>query len=105
MVGGYSENPENHKTVKIWGWVLAWVWALAQDNTVNNFFLLADENDGNPEGANVGGVVGGVVGGIVAAAVVVVGFLVAVVAVVYKRKKVSCFCFVTDYSVDQYNDT
>ena len=102
MVGSYSENPENHKTVKIWGWALARVWALAQDNTVSNFFLLTDENDGNPEGANVGGVVGG----IVAAAVVVVGFLVAVVAaVVYKIKKVSCFCFVTDYSVDQYNDT
>ena len=29
MVGGYTENPENHKTVKIGGWTL-----LAQDNTV-----------------------------------------------------------------------
>ena len=25
---------KNYKTVKIGGWVLAWVWALARDNTV-----------------------------------------------------------------------
>ena len=33
-VGGYTENPENHKTVKIGGWMLARVWALARDNKV-----------------------------------------------------------------------
>ena len=34
MVGSYTENLENNKTVKIGRWVLAWVWALALDNTV-----------------------------------------------------------------------
>ena len=27
---------KNHKTVKIGGWALAWVWALVRDNTVNH---------------------------------------------------------------------
>jgi len=34
MVGSYTENLENHKTVKIGGWALARVWAPALDNTV-----------------------------------------------------------------------
>ena len=31
---------KKHKTVKIGGWALAWVWALARDNTVINICLL-----------------------------------------------------------------
>ena len=31
MVGGYTESLKNHKTVKIGGWALARVWALAWD--------------------------------------------------------------------------
>ena len=34
MVGGYTETSKKHKTVKIGGWALAWVWALARDNTL-----------------------------------------------------------------------
>ena len=34
MVGRYTENLKKPQTVKIGGWALAWVWALAQDNTV-----------------------------------------------------------------------
>ena len=34
MVGGYTDNLENNKTVKIRGWALARVWALAWDNMV-----------------------------------------------------------------------
>ena len=34
MVGGYTENLENNKTVKIRGWALDRVWALARDNMV-----------------------------------------------------------------------
>ena len=29
-----KRTSKHHKTVKIGGWVLAWVWALARDNTV-----------------------------------------------------------------------
>ena len=34
MVGGYTENLKNPKTVKIGGWALTRVWALVRDNTV-----------------------------------------------------------------------
>ena len=40
MVGGYTENLENHKTVKIGGWTLARVWVLARDNTVRIYSLV-----------------------------------------------------------------
>ena len=36
MVGGYTEDLTNHRTVKIGGWALAWGWALARDNTINS---------------------------------------------------------------------
>ena len=34
MVGSYTENLEKPRTVKIGGWAVARVWALARDNTV-----------------------------------------------------------------------
>ena len=34
MVGGYTEDLKNHKTVKIGGWALVQGWALARDNMV-----------------------------------------------------------------------
>ena len=34
MVGGYTENVTNHRTVEIGGWALAQGWALARDTTV-----------------------------------------------------------------------
>ena len=35
MVGGYTEDLKNHKTVKIGWWVLAQGWVLAQDKMVH----------------------------------------------------------------------
>ena len=40
MVGGYTEDLTNHRTVKIGGWALAWGWALARDNMVHLYYLL-----------------------------------------------------------------
>ena len=34
MVGGYTEDLTNHRTVKIGGWAIARGWALARDNMV-----------------------------------------------------------------------
>ena len=34
MVGSYTENLEKPQNCQNWGWVLARVWALARDNTV-----------------------------------------------------------------------
>ena len=34
MVGGYTEDLTNHRTVKIGGWALAQGWVLARDNTL-----------------------------------------------------------------------
>ena len=41
MVGGYTEDLTNHRTVKIGEWALAWGWTLAQDNTVLTYIILA----------------------------------------------------------------
>ena len=40
MVGGYTEDLTNHKTVKIGGWALARGWALAWDNMVVLYICL-----------------------------------------------------------------
>ena len=40
MVGGYTENLKNHRTVKIGGRALARLWALPRDNTVHGFIIL-----------------------------------------------------------------
>lgn len=37
MVGGYTDNLENHKSVKIGGWAFTRVWALAWDIMVGVF--------------------------------------------------------------------
>ena len=39
MVGGYTEDLTNHRTVKIGGWAIARGWALARDNTVCTYIL------------------------------------------------------------------
>ena len=41
IVGGYMEDlkKKQHKTVKIWGWVLVPWWALAWDNRVIYRFI------------------------------------------------------------------
>ena len=35
IVGGYTEDLTNHRTVKIGGWALAQGWALSRNNTVH----------------------------------------------------------------------
>ena len=40
MVGGYTQDLKNHRTVKIVGWAIKWDWGLARDNRVCHVLVM-----------------------------------------------------------------